>query len=138
MVGVLWPEYGEFFFFLVKSNTRRGAPEWCSPYVRFLHFRREGKVDQVRGWRRRCLCTRILKVWRLYVLGKMEAGREFQFLEVIGKNVLANEVIRHFSKKFIRYNPPKRRRGRNFKRWVGFERLRISELLECHLSKRTF
>ena len=26
----------------------------------------------------------------------MEAGREFQFLEVIGTNVLANEVVRHF------------------------------------------
>ena len=25
----------------------------------------------------------------------MEAGREFQFLEVIGTNVLANEVVRH-------------------------------------------
>ena len=31
------------------------------------------------------------------MLGKMEAGREFQFLEVIGTNVLANEVVRHFS-----------------------------------------
>ena len=27
----------------------------------------------------------------------MGAGREFQFLEVIGTNVLANEVVRHFS-----------------------------------------
>ena len=27
----------------------------------------------------------------------MEAGREFQFFEVIGTNVLANEVVRHFS-----------------------------------------
>ena len=27
----------------------------------------------------------------------MEAGREFQFLEVIGTNVFANEVVRHFS-----------------------------------------
>ena len=27
----------------------------------------------------------------------MEAGREFQFLEVIKTNVLANEVVRHFS-----------------------------------------
>ena len=27
----------------------------------------------------------------------MEAGREFQFLEVIGTNVLANQVVRHFS-----------------------------------------
>ena len=27
----------------------------------------------------------------------MEAGGEFQFLEVIGTNVLANEVVRHFS-----------------------------------------
>ena len=26
----------------------------------------------------------------------MEAGREFQFLEVMGTNVLANEVVRHF------------------------------------------
>ena len=31
------------------------------------------------------------------MLGKMEAGRVFQFLEVIGTNVLANEVVRHFS-----------------------------------------
>ena len=27
----------------------------------------------------------------------MEAGTEFQFLEIIGTNVLANEVVRHFS-----------------------------------------
>ena len=27
----------------------------------------------------------------------MEVGREFQFLEVIVTNVLANEVVRHFS-----------------------------------------
>ena len=27
----------------------------------------------------------------------MEAGREFQFLEVIGTNVLANEVVRPLS-----------------------------------------
>ena len=27
----------------------------------------------------------------------MEAGREFQFLEVIGTNVLENEVVWHFS-----------------------------------------
>ena len=27
----------------------------------------------------------------------MEAGREFQFLEVIVTNVLVNEVVRHFS-----------------------------------------
>ena len=31
------------------------------------------------------------------MLGKMEAGREFQFLEVIGTNVVAKEVVRHFS-----------------------------------------
>ena len=31
------------------------------------------------------------------MLGKTEAGREFQFLEVIRTNVLANEVVRHFS-----------------------------------------
>ena len=29
--------------------------------------------------------------------GKTEAGREIQFLEVIGTNVLANEVVRHVS-----------------------------------------
>ena len=27
----------------------------------------------------------------------MEAGRESQYFEVIGTNVLANEVVRHFS-----------------------------------------
>ena len=27
----------------------------------------------------------------------MEAGREFQFFEVMGTNVLANEVVQHFS-----------------------------------------
>ena len=27
----------------------------------------------------------------------MEPGREFPFLEVMGTNVLANEVVRHFS-----------------------------------------
>ena len=31
------------------------------------------------------------------MLRKIGAGREFQFLEVIGTNVLANEVVRHFS-----------------------------------------
>ena len=31
------------------------------------------------------------------MLGKTEAGRVFQFLEVIGTNVFANEVVRHFS-----------------------------------------
>ena len=31
------------------------------------------------------------------MLGKMEAGREFLFLEVIGTNVLANKVVRQFS-----------------------------------------
>ena len=29
--------------------------------------------------------------------GKTEAGREFHFPEVMGTNVLANEVIQHFS-----------------------------------------
>ena len=31
------------------------------------------------------------------MLGKLEAGREFQFPEAIGTNVFANEVVRHFS-----------------------------------------
>ena len=31
------------------------------------------------------------------MLGKIEAGREFQFPEIIGTNVLANEVVRYFS-----------------------------------------
>ena len=31
------------------------------------------------------------------MLGKVETGREFQFLEVMGTNVLANEVVLHFS-----------------------------------------
>ena len=31
------------------------------------------------------------------MLGKIGPGREFQFLEVMGTNVLANEVVRHFS-----------------------------------------
>ena len=62
-----------------------------------LHYRREGNVDQERGWRRSCLCTRILKVWRLLVKGKKRANREFQFVEVMGITVLANEVVRHFS-----------------------------------------
>lgn len=29
--------------------------------------------------------------------GKMELGIEFQSLEIMGRNVLKNEVIRHFS-----------------------------------------
>ena len=33
----------------------------------------------------------------LKILSKTEAQREFPFLEVIGTNVLANEVVRHFS-----------------------------------------
>ena len=43
--------------------------------------------------------------WRFedckYSLGKMEAGREFQFLEVIETNILANEVVRHFNIELI-------------------------------------
>ena len=35
---------------------------------------------------------RLRKSWE-----KIEARREFQFLEVIGTNILANEVVRHFS-----------------------------------------
>ena len=31
------------------------------------------------------------------MLGKTEAGREFQFFEVMGTNVLVNEVVGHFS-----------------------------------------
>ena len=31
------------------------------------------------------------------MLGKIGPGREFQFLEVMGTNVLANEVVRNFS-----------------------------------------
>ena len=29
--------------------------------------------------------------------GKVEAGREFQLLQVMGTNALANEVVRHLS-----------------------------------------
>ena len=65
---------------------------------RSLRYRREGKVDQVRGWRPGCLCTlEGFEGLKIKVLRKMEAGREFQFFEVIGTNVLANEVVRHFS-----------------------------------------
>ena len=31
------------------------------------------------------------------MLEKMEAGREFQFSEVMKTNVISNEVVRHFS-----------------------------------------
>ena len=31
----------------------------------------------------------------------MEVGRELQFLEVIGTNVLANEVARHFDRERV-------------------------------------
>ena len=31
------------------------------------------------------------------MFGKVEGGREFQFPEVMETNVLANEVVRHFS-----------------------------------------
>ena len=57
-----------------------------------LYYRRGGKVDQVSGWRRRCLFAQFecLKI--------ISAGKDgFQFLEVMGTNVLANEVVRHFS-----------------------------------------
>ena len=39
----------------------------------------------------------VLRDWSLLLLGKMEVGREFQLLEVMETNVLANEVARHFS-----------------------------------------
>ena len=76
----------------MQEGAHQNAPMYL---VRSLHYRKEGKVDQVRGWRRRFLCTRVLKI--LSARGKLEAGREFQFLEVIGTNVLPNEVVRHFS-----------------------------------------
>ena len=34
---------------------------------------------------------------KIIIYIKMEAGREFQFFEVMGTNVLTNEVVRHFS-----------------------------------------
>ena len=61
---------------------------------RSLHYQREGKVNQVRGW---------IFVYPGFVGLKIISARkdgcrgEFQFLEVIGANVLANEVVRHFS-----------------------------------------
>ena len=87
----------------MKSNARRGAPEWCSsPYASrkiLALLKRRGSWSSERVERRRCVCEhgfwrfedcKCSERWR-------EAGREFQFLEIIGTNVLANEVVRHFS-----------------------------------------
>ena len=51
-----------FFFFWNRMHQNYAAP---MNLERSLHYWREGGVDQVRGWRRRCLKTRVLKVWRL-------------------------------------------------------------------------
>ena len=40
-----------------------------------LHYRREGKVDQVRGWRRMCLCTRIFEGLKI-ISARKDGGRE--------------------------------------------------------------
>ena len=37
---------------------------------------------------------RVLKDWRLYAAGKTDRGREFQSLEIIGINELANAFVR--------------------------------------------
>ena len=87
-------------FFSMKSNARRGAPEWCSFYVSrkilaLLKRRESWSSERVEGvgvcepefWRfEDCKCSK-----------RCRQGGSFQFLEVIGTNVLANEVVRHVS-----------------------------------------
>ena len=58
-------------------------------FKRSLHYRREGGINQEKG----CLCNGVLKV---ISDGKNGGRREFQFLEVMRTNLLANDVVRHF------------------------------------------
>ena len=44
-----------FFFFLMKSNAKRGAPEWCSPYesrtlLALLKRRQSWSSERVEAW----------------------------------------------------------------------------------------
>ena len=60
-----------FFFFVLFFNEiefkKRPHQEDAAPMdlERPLHYRREEEIDQSKRWRRRCLCTRVLKVYRL-------------------------------------------------------------------------
>ena len=59
-----------FFFFFneiecKKGRTRMMQPLWISKDPCITEEKGKLKVDQVRGWWRRFLWTRVLKVWRL-------------------------------------------------------------------------
>ena len=56
--------FNEVFFFQWNRMQEGAHRNDAAPMnlERSLHYWREGKVDQVRGWRRRCLWTRVWKV----------------------------------------------------------------------------
>ena len=77
---------------------------------RFLHYWREGEVDKVRGWRRRCLWTRVFFFWNIVVGEKNEASCLFPSLthwnpEAGGKNPPKRWFERKGGKKESNKNP---------------------------------
>ena len=65
----------------------------------------------------------------------MEAGREFQFLEVMGTNVLVNEVVRHFSNLTAKKCWESAKRVLRVKRALGGELLTLTHQSTCRHSK---
>ena len=56
---------------------QEGAPVRCSAApidLDIAYYRREEEIDQSKGWRRRCLCTRILKVEGYKCQGSVQVG----------------------------------------------------------------
>ena len=81
------------YYFFLKLNARRGAPGRCSPYG----SRKTLALPKRKG---NCSIERVealvfvypdFEVFKVIESGKTEAGRDFQFLEVMGTNVLTNE-----------------------------------------------
>ena len=79
-----------FFFIVIQEEV---APKWYSLRGGPL-YRENKKRFQGLGRSRRYLWMRILKGCRLYIAGKTDGGREFQSLEVIEINELANAFVR--------------------------------------------
>ena len=61
---MLTPKIAFIFFFFESSMIHERSP----------HHRREGGIDQEKGWRRRCLCIQVLKV--IIISGRKDGGWE--------------------------------------------------------------
>ena len=59
-----------FFFYGIECKKGRSAMDLERP----LHYRREGKIDQMKGLRLRCLCTRHSGFEDLKIIGVVKDG----------------------------------------------------------------